>query len=114
MSQKRAGHRHRKYYWGGPQTYTFQKKQPKGTKPVYRCFVALDNWHPGQIVNFEPNFWTEWKKGDVLFFDWRNTPHSTANCGKKDRPLLKITGTLKDPTYVDEARQDKLVKTFIA
>ena len=89
-------------------------KQPKGTKPIYRCFVALDDWHPGQIVNFEPNFWTEWKKGDVLFFDWRNTPHSTANCGKKDRPLLKITGTLKDPTYVEQARHDKLVKTFIA
>ncbi len=92
--------------------YDKELKQPKSSKPLYRCFVALDDWHPGQVVNFEPDFWTKWKKGDVLFFDWRNTPHSTANCGTKDRPWLKITGTLKDASYVLDARDNNNIKTF--
>ena len=85
--------------------YDIKLRQPKGTKEIWRCFVALDDWHPGQIVYFEPKFWTHWKKGDVMFFDWRNTPHSSANTGLEQRPLLKITGTLKDSTYVTESRQ---------
>ena len=61
-------------------------------------------------MNFEPGFWTNWKKGDVLFFDWRNTPHSTANCGVHERPLLKITGTIDDDLYVWQAKENKTVK----
>ncbi len=85
--------------------YDKQIRQPKEMKKIYRCFVALDDWHPGQIVNFEPKFWTNWKKGDVVFFDWQNTVHSTANTGEHNRPLLKITGTMKDDTYVKLAEQ---------
>jgi len=85
--------------------YDKELRQPKDHKEVWRCFVALDDWKPGQIVNFEPSFWTNWKKGDVLFFDWRNTPHSTANCGIHNRPLLKITGSLHDDSYIREARK---------
>jgi len=83
-------------------------RQPKNAKPIYRCFVALDDWHPGQILNFEPQFWTNWKKGDVCFFHWRTTAHSTANTGWHHRPLLKITGTLKDDTWVNS----QTTKTF--
>jgi len=78
-----------------------QMRQPKNSKPIYRCFVALDDWYPGQILNFEPDFWTEWKKGDICFFHWRTTAHSTANTGWHDRPLLKITGTLKDDSWLN-------------
>ena len=85
--------------------YDKEKRQPKGQKEIWRCFVALADWQPGQIVNFEPGFWTKWKKGDALFFDWRNTPHSTANCGIHNRPLLKITGTVRDDKYILEAKE---------
>lgn len=84
--------------------YDKKRRQAKGHPDVWRCFVALDDWKPGQMVNFEPGFWANWKKGDVLFFDWRNTPHCTANCGIYNRPFLKITGTLDDDSYVLEAR----------
>jgi hypothetical protein len=90
--------------------YDKQRRQPKDQKDIWRCFVALDDWHPGQIVNFEPGFWTKWKKGDVLFFDWRNTPHSTANCGIHNRPLLKITGTVDDDTYITKSKQSGEIK----
>ena len=85
--------------------YDKDRRQPKGQKDLWRCFVALDDWKPGQIVNFEPGFWTDWKKGDVLFFDWRNTPHSTANCGIDNRPFLKITGTVDDDSYIHESKE---------
>ena len=79
-------------------------RQPANSKKIYRCFVALDDWHPGQIVNFEPHFWTEWKKGDVVFFEWRHTPHGTANLGSHDRPFLKITGSLSNDSWVYNAK----------
>ena len=94
------------------QEYDKELKQPKGAKPVYRCLVALDDWHPGQIVNFEPDFWSHWKKGDVMFFDWRNSAHSTANVGIKDRPLMKITGTMTDASYVQRTRNGGSIKKF--
>jgi hypothetical protein len=94
--------------------YDKEKRQPVGLKTIWRCFVALTDWQPGQIVNFEPGFWTEWKKGDVVFFDWKNTPHSTANCGSKNRPFLKITGVLDDDSFVEEARTNGTVKQFKA
>jgi len=92
--------------------YDRQRRQPMTQKDIWRCFVALDDWYPGQIVNFEPGFWTKWKKGDVVFFDWRNTPHSTANCGIHNRPLLKITGTLDDENYVKESRTSGIIKNI--
>lgn len=90
--------------------YDKELRQPKGIKTIWRCFVALDDWKPGQIVNFEPNFWTEWKKGDVVFFDWRNTPHTTSNGGFDQRPFLKITGVLEDDSFVLDAKEKGSIK----
>jgi len=94
--------------------YDKERRQPKGQKDLWRCFMALDDWKPGQIVNFEPGFWTNWKKGDVLFFDWRNTPHSTANCGIDNRPFLKITGILDDDSFVMDAKNNGTIKKIKA
>ena len=92
--------------------YDQKKKQPKGFPDVWRAFVALDDWHPGQIFQFEPYFWTHWKRGDVVFFDWRNTAHATANCGTRDRPILKITGIIDNDDYVLVARDDNVITSF--
>lgn len=94
--------------------YDKELRQPKELKPIWRCFVALDDWKPGQIVNFEPNFWTEWKKGDVVFFDWRNTPHTTTNGGFDQRPFLKITGVLDDDAWVLNAKTSGKIKHLSA
>jgi hypothetical protein len=85
--------------------YDKKLRQPKEMSKIYRCFVALEDWQPGQIVNFEPGYWENWKKGDVVFFDWRNTIHSTANTGEHNRPLLKITGTIPNDTYITLAQK---------
>jgi len=67
-------------------------KQPQGTKNIHRIFVALSDWQPGWMWQFGIDHWTNWKKGDVVYFDWRNVPHCTANAGYHSRPILKITG----------------------
>ena len=93
--------------------YDKELRQPKGLKTIWRCFVALDDWHPGQIVNFEPNFWTEWKKGDVVFFDWKNTPHATCNGGFHQRPFLKITGVLDDDSWITKSQTTGDIKQIL-
>ena len=68
-------------------------KQPKGMQNLHRIFVALTDWQPGWMWQFGTDHWCNWKKGDVIKFDWRNVPHSTANAGYSARSILKITGT---------------------
>ena len=89
------------------------KRQPAGSKSIYRCFIALEDWQPGQLFSFEPDYWTNWKKGDIIFFEWQHTPHSTANTGFKDRPLLKITGTLKDENWIMKAKNTGEITHFV-
>jgi len=79
---------------------------------VKRVFVFLNDWSIGQIIMMGTKTITGWKKGDVMFFDWRNTPHYTANCGVHHRPLLKITGTLSDDSWVFEGKEKGKIKKF--
>jgi len=67
-------------------------KQPSGSKKLHRCFVALSDWQRGWMWQFGNEYWSNWKKGDVVWFDWRNIPHATANAGYAPRPILKISG----------------------
>jgi hypothetical protein len=61
-------------------------------KKIRRLFVFLEDYSPGQIVMVGNTIISDWKKGDVLWFDWYNVPHGTANFGRKNRPILQITG----------------------
>ena len=36
----------------GDMDYDKSLRQPKELPEIYRCFVALEDWQPGQIVNF--------------------------------------------------------------
>ena len=59
---------------------------------VKRVFVFLEDWLPGQIIMLGNQLIVEWNKGDVLWFDWYNVPHGTANFSRSDRMLLQVTG----------------------
>lgn len=61
-------------------------------KKIRRIFVFLEDYSPGQIVMVGNTRIKDWKKGDVLWFDWYNVPHGTANLGRKNRLMLVITG----------------------
>ena len=61
-----------------------------------RVFVMLDEWAPGHIIQFGNTYVHPWKKGDVIWFDWSNIPHSTVNTGPWPRSLAKVTGRITD------------------
>jgi len=65
-----------------------------------RCFVMLENWQPGHIIQFGNTYVPPWRAGDIIWFDWRNIPHSTANTGPWPRSIAKITGRVT-PKYLD-------------
>lgn len=61
-----------------------------------RCFVMLEDWMPGHIIQFGNTYFPPWRAGDVIWFDWANIPHSTVNTGPWPRNILKITGKVTD------------------
>ena len=61
-----------------------------------RVFVALEDWCWGHYFLLGNHNWTHWKAGDVIWFNWKDIPHGTANCGQVPRLLLKITGRSTD------------------
>ena len=61
--------------------------------------VAEDDYRDpltGHIIQFGNTYVHPWKKGDVIWFDWSNIPHSTVNTGPWPRSLAKVTGKITD------------------
>jgi len=71
---------------------------PEDPSQVYRLFVQLTDWQPGQFWQYGNYNWAQWKAGNVTTFDWKNVPHSTANAGFYPRVTLQITGIRTDAT----------------
>lgn len=61
-----------------------------------RVFVMLEDWKPGHIIQFGNTYVPPWRAGDIIWFDWANIPHSTANTGPWPRSIAKITGLVTD------------------
>jgi len=59
---------------------------------VRRVFIFLNDWVPGQVIMLGTKIFTGWHSGDVLWFDWYNLPHGTANFSRQNRMMLQITG----------------------
>lgn len=57
-----------------------------------RFGVALQDWQPGHVYAYGNTYWKQWKAGDIVYHDWINTPHGTANLGHSPRVTLQITG----------------------
>lgn len=71
---------------------------PENPERVMRIFIPVTDWVPGQFWAFGNYTWSHWKAGDVVTFDWRNVPHSTANTSWSTRITLQITGIKTDKT----------------
>lgn len=75
-----------------------QKWLPEDPTQVMRIMIQLTDWQPGQFWEFGNYHWNHWRAGDVITFDWKNMPHSTANAGHHPRVTLQITGVKTDAT----------------
>jgi len=79
--------------------YDPMTKNPVGWK-FKRILVAMDNWYPGQLFNFEEHNWSNWKAGEVIDFNWPDCRHATANSSYNARAFLKITGLVRDDHWL--------------
>jgi len=64
---------------------------------VARFFIFLEDWKPGHFLQMGTSF-IQWRKGDVVVFDWKNIPHASANAGWEPRCLIQLTGTITEKT----------------
>lgn len=64
---------------------------------IARFFVFLEDWKPGHFVQMGTSF-MQWRKGDIIWFDWKNMPHATANAGWEPRCLFQAVGTITEKT----------------
>lgn len=63
-----------------------------------RFAIMLADWQLGQTFQLGNANFTQWKAGDCITWEWQDMPHSTANMGWWDRPMLQITGYVTERT----------------
>ena len=56
-----------------------------------RILIALEDWDWGQCFMFGAQTWSQWRAGDVIFWNF-GTPHCAANMGFTPRISLSVTG----------------------
>ena len=64
---------------GEPRMSRIQSPDFKYAKDKVRFLVFLENWEPGQIFQFGNYVHTQWKKGEVVTWEWSTLPHATWN-----------------------------------
>ena len=77
---------------GEPRMSRIQSPDFKYAKDKVRFLVFLENWEPGQIFQFGNYVHTQWKKGEIVTWEWSTLPHATWNGSWTKRPVLQITG----------------------
>ncbi len=78
--------------------YDHTTKCPEGYY-AHRCMITLTDWYPGQVFGFEDQYWTRWKCGDVITFDWAHARHYTANASLAPRLHVKVSGITKNKNH---------------
>ena len=63
-----------------------------------RFLIMLEDWEPGQILQFGNKIYTQWRAGMVMCWEWSTLPHCVWNGSWKQRPALQITGSMTDKT----------------
>ena len=63
-----------------------------------RFLIMLEDWEPGQILQFGNRTYTQWRAGMVMCWEWSTLPHCVLNGSWKQRPALQITGAMTDKT----------------
>jgi hypothetical protein len=77
-----------------------------------RFLIMLEEWEPGQIVQFGNIVYTQWKRGTAFAWEWSTLPHLTWNGSWSKRPALQLTGSATEATWdlVRNGSADKVYK----
>lgn len=65
---------------------------------IVKLVVMLEDWEPGQFYIYGTYTYSHWRAGDVHWFNWWSTPHSTANASHKPRFSINVTGIRTEQT----------------
>ncbi len=97
---------------GEPRPSRINSPDFKYAKDKVRFLVFLQHWEPGQIVQFGNYVHTQWKKGEVVTWEWSTLPHATWNGSWTKRPALQITGTATANTWkkIKQGSRDLCIK----
>lgn len=93
-------HTHMDNFAGRPERENSYKVVDFDKNPdmIRRFAIMLADWELGQIFQLGNANFTQWRRGDCITWEWKDIPHSTANMGWWDRPMLQITGYVTDRT----------------
>ena len=64
-----------------------------------RFLIMLEDWEPGQLVQFGTRIYTQWRAGTAFTWEWSTLPHATWNGSWRKRPALQLTGSASDKTW---------------
>ena len=93
-------HTHMDNFAGRPERENSFKvtEMDKDPSIIRRFAIMLADWELGQIFQLGNANFTQWRAGDCITWEWQDMPHSTANMGWWDRPMLQVTGMVTDRT----------------
>jgi len=77
-----------------------------------RFLILLNDWEPGQIIQFGSIVYTQWKEGTAIAWEWSTLPHVTWNGSWERRPALQLTGYATEATWdlVNKGNKDSIYK----
>ena len=77
-----------------------------------RFLIMLEDWEPGQIIQFGNRVYTQWERGTAWAWEWSTLPHLTWNGSWRKRPALQITGSATEKTW-ELVRNGSLTTKYI-
>jgi hypothetical protein len=77
-------------------TTTELQRFDRDPQSAQRVLIMLEDSLPGQMLLFGDIVCYQWRRGDVIHWDWVSTIHATINAGYWRRPLLRLTGLVDD------------------
>jgi hypothetical protein len=73
-------------------------RYPAEPHKLTRMVVTLQDYEPGQLMQYGNYIHTGWRAGDIHIFDTLNTPHSTVNMSRVPRTIFVLTAVRTDET----------------
>ena len=73
-------------------------RYPAEPHKITRMVVTLQDYEPGQLMQYGNYIHTGWRAGDIHIFDTLNTPHGTVNMSRVPRTIFVLTAVRTDET----------------
>jgi hypothetical protein len=79
---------------------------------MVRFLIMLNDWEPGQVVQFGSIVYTQWEEGTAITWEWSTLPHITWNGSWERRPALQLTGHATEATWnlITKGNKDSIYK----